>query len=469
MYKKSFVSINFAPKRLQILQLNAAKNRIVKSGSVSLPPNLISGYKVTDINALSTIIKDSWKRLGIKEKYVGLVVPEFSTFTKSLKLPKLSVHELNEAVRWQSSDFLPGGGEEMTLDWKIIKEEVSEYQLLVAAIPTPVLAGYSEAVESAGLYPVAVETPSLSLVRLAAGPDSKLLIYSNGGEAILIAAYGEKILASIVTGSADQNGVLLSALQMSKHYEAEPPKKVLIGGLELSQKLHDELKANLKLPIEWLKTNITGMPQQELQDYLIPISMQMKDPTEPQNEFSINLLPPTWVKRYETKRFRRRVRTILSIVTLIAGACLGIAIFSYLMLNRQVVELQSGETQNGNLPVELSEKVKSINAASDKIVKIKNGSQSAIEVINILASAAANGVEIKTYDITIDEGRVIISGNAAKREDLVNFKQNIEKNGNFSPIAIPISVYERESNLDFELDFLYLPATPKKSQPVKIK
>ena len=451
------------------MQLNSNKTKVVKYASLDMPPNLITGYKVSNTATLAKFLKDAWKKYGFKEKYVGIVVPEFSTFTKSVMLPKLSVHELNEAVRWQSSDFLPQASEDMTMDWKIIKTIGNEYQVLVAAIPTEVLAGYSESFESAGLSPIAVETPSLSLVRVATRTEQCLLIYSNSGEAILIAAEGQRIMGSVVVGSSDQNAILISAIQMSKHYESGPPKKILIGGLEISKKLHDDLVANLKLPVEWIKMAIGGLTQEALQEYLVPISMQLKDPTEPDDENTINLLPVTWVKQYENKRFKRRVSSLLLVTTAATVASLAITAGSYLFMGRQITTLSNLKQESGGIPVDLENKVKAINISSEKIIKAKQGSASAITVINKINEAKNQGIRLSKFDVVIDEGQVLVAGRAVTREDLINFKQTLEKNKDFGPIQIPISVLEKEKDIDFELNLVYLPTALKKGQTRKVR
>ncbi len=100
MLKRTFVSISFSsPYRVQVLQLNASRKGIKKLAAIDLPEGLIKNFRVTDEEALAQILTQIWKKGGFKEKSVGLVVPESSTLTKILKLPKLRTSELDEAVR----------------------------------------------------------------------------------------------------------------------------------------------------------------------------------------------------------------------------------------------------------------------------------------------------------------------------------------------------------------------------------
>jgi hypothetical protein len=302
--KKSFISICFYSSKLQVLQLDNKKNGVEKFASINLPKGLISNYKVRDKASLAKIVGGVWKQLGLPDKSVGLVVPEFSTFTKSVSLPKLEVKELDEAVRWQAHEFLPSS-RDIVMDWKIYKKADKVYHIMVVAISEDVLSGYVDAVSLAGLYPLVVETPSLSLVRISDGnPTGKLAIYANYGEAILAISYGEEIIGSSVIASINQDEILRTAFQMLSHYREIEVKRIEVGGPEISKKLFSDLQTKLGRKVGWIKPGIVGMSSQQVQDFLIPISLQMKDPAEPANETTINLLPPKWAKQYQSKRFK---------------------------------------------------------------------------------------------------------------------------------------------------------------------
>ena len=108
--KKTFVSLSFTSTKLQVLQLSANKKKIVRFGNVDIPKGLVEGSKVTDTAKMSLVVKSALKQFGIREKLAGIVVPEFSTYTRTLTLPNLPVKELDEAVSWKMKEFLPNAG-----------------------------------------------------------------------------------------------------------------------------------------------------------------------------------------------------------------------------------------------------------------------------------------------------------------------------------------------------------------------
>ena len=86
---KPFISVYFTPHHLQILQLNRS-GKVRQVASVAIPPGLILRHAVEDKETLAKILRSSWKKLGIKERVVGLIIPEFITLTKLITVPKLT-------------------------------------------------------------------------------------------------------------------------------------------------------------------------------------------------------------------------------------------------------------------------------------------------------------------------------------------------------------------------------------------
>jgi hypothetical protein len=135
---------------------------------------------------------------------------------------------------------------------------------------------------------------------------------------------------------------------------------------------------------------------------------------------------------------------------------------------RWVQDLEKSDSiQAMTLSDALTEEVKQINNTATKVITITSASKLPQELIYDINKAKPNGVRVSEYKFDFDLGSVLISGEANNRQDLVAFKQNLEARKNFSKVSIPVSSLEKETNLDFEATFVYLPVVSKK--PVKIK
>ncbi len=465
MFQKSFVSVFFSSERIQIVQLDSKKKSLKKRTFLKLPSGIITNYAVKDKKALAELLRGVWRSAGIGERSVGIVVPEFSTFTKNMVLPKIDMGELDEAVRWQIQDYLPSGSQDMVLDWKIVASDDENYQVLVVAIPREVLAGFVDSVGLANLYPLAVETPSLSLVRIAPGARGRLILYGSSGEVTLVVAHGDKILGSSVVNTSDGTDIAQTAMQIVKHYKTVEVEKILIGGLGFSQEHLASLQKKLGKEVSWIKANISGVTPEEFQEYLIPISAQLKDPAEPRDETTINLLPPDWVKVYQDKKTKSELISLTLVASAITLGCLWAASGTLFVMNQKLSSLASNETGGENLidknVQEVVGQIKSINEIITKVDKILSARVSPNHVIDTINSLKPSGVTISDYNLELDAGKISLKGKAASRQDLINFRKALEDHADFSRVSIPVSSLEAETDLEFSLNLVYGQAATK--------
>jgi Tfp pilus assembly protein PilN len=460
MIKKAFVSLFFVANRLEILKLNSSKKKAEVFATIDLPQGLIVNHEVKDTNALAEILKKLWKKLHIREKSVGIVVPEFSTFTKVLMLPKLEMSELDEAARWQSQEYMPIALDDMVLDWKIIGEKPSEYQVLVVAIKESVLAGYVNATALAGLFPLVVETPSISLARIANGDFAKVIIYALSDEIILTLTVGEKVLSSTVVSYEESSQVVPLISQMIRYNKEVKVEKIYIGGVGIQTDFLKEFCEKNQISVEKISLKMGGLSEEDSQRYLIPIALQFKDPAEPSSSATINLLPEPVVKKYERKRFNLQLWGLLMIVTFMVVISFVASLGTYMFFIQQISSKKSQVsvvTNTYSKNKDATVKIKSINDASNSVLAVLATTQQPAEIFNIIYKSKPEGVKITSYRIDYEKGGVTLSGVSATRDDLISFKQSLEKTGLFGQILLPLSAFEIENDLEFALSFVYTP------------
>src|SRR3989304_4834160 len=470
MQRKSFVAISFGQQKLQVVKLNSQKTKVEKFAGVDLPQGLIADYKVVNIEGLATVIKNVWRELKLSEKTVGLVVPEFSTFVKPITLPKIELSELDEAVRWQAQEFLPSGTTGMVMDWMIVSETPDKFNILTLAMKQEILAGYVDSVSLAGLFPLLVKTPAIILTALSGlEPIGKLIVFSNFGETILVVADGQKILGSSVIGIEEKADVPRVASQIIRHYRDIEVKKFYVGGGDISQAFAGELQKSLGRPVEVLKTNIHGLPPDQVQKYLIPVALAQAKSVGPSDEKTINLLPFNWVRKYENRRLSAQIWGLLTISACVVFLCLVLTASIYFYLGRQEASLtQENNARQEGTPKEITERVLEINESATKVLAISEVAKTPQEVINAILKAKPIEVTINHYELDLDTGKLILSGVAGPRESLVKFKEGLEENKDFSPINIPISSFEKEEDFEYKMSFIYIPASKKVGNTPKI-
>lgn len=459
MFRKSFVSIYFLPDRLLIFHLAPNKRRVIKHGQVILPSGLIKNNRIQNITGLAKVISSAWQKLHIKEKAVGIALPEFSTFTKYFKLPALPISELDEAIRWQAQEYLPSSTEKMILDWKITKREKSGHEVLIVAVEKEVLTEYVATCEEAGLFPLMVETPSICLSRFSEKEEGGvLMIYRDFGEFILVLSEGEKIIGTSTQQDVDFEGVLKVASKMINHYSDTQVTKVLVGG-EGSADYKEKISSTLKIETVQVDPDLGGISKEDVQKNLIPLSLQTMDPDEPSSPATLNLLPGTLVEKYKFERVKVQMWSLTLTITLFVWISFFVTLGSYFFMVQSINDLKASKesTSSQQNTEKYLEDIKSINEISNKTLEIKKTTVAPQVILNYLFSSIPDGVVINEYDLDLDKGEIRVVGTSPDRVTLIQFKENLESKEEIDSVEIPISSFESEADLDFSLSFLYLP------------
>ena len=460
MNNNSFVSIYFTIGKIFIVKLKPSKKRVELYATVDLPSNLIHNHEVTDVKLLADILSRVWKKLRIKERLVGIVIPEFSTFTKAIDLPKLEPEEIAEAVKWQAEEYIPLELDDMLLDWKRIKENKDGIRVLVVAVNKSLLTGYISSIDMAGLLPLVVETPSISLVRTAGSEvEVKLVIYFSPDEIIISLSKGEEILTSSVIDSNSSASVLVSTIaRIIRHFDEVSIQKIFVGGVPANNSFLTEISKNFKAPLEKLNFKLSGISENDIQKYIIPISLQYKAPHEPKSEETVNLLPLEIIDKYKKKRLGIQLWGLMLTVTLIVMGCLMALTGTYLYFLQRLSKYKNIDTLSSasyQKSKTASNEIKSINMLADRTLKIDSVSVYPQEILNLIYQKKSDAIAILSYKIDLEKGEILINGLAQGRDSLFEFKERLEEDGSFTNIVLPISSYQQGENIEFQMGFVY--------------
>lgn len=470
MFSKSFISIYFLPDRILLLRLSPNKKKVKKFGEVEIPPGLLKDYRIVDPDSLSKILSSAWSKLHIREKVVGVVIPEFSTFTKYFKLPGLSASEIDEAVRWQAQEYLPGGLENTILDWKITSKDKTGTEVMTVSVDKDILTEYTNVIEKAGLFPMKVETPSVCLLRYSKSEVGGILtIYRNFGETILVLSEGEKIVGTSIQQTNNLREILSDASKMLKYYKDIKVEKVLVGGSGVEENL-DNIATSLEKKVQIIDPMISGLESMVVQKNLIPISMQFEDAEQPSDPSTLNLLPVNLVDKYKSRKVKNQVWSITLTITLFVWISFFMTLTAYLFMNQSISNLKAevGEGKSLTATNPLQE-IESINKISKNVIKIKNATVSPQSILNNINLSKPSGISINDYSLDLDKGEIRLQGFATNRVALIEFKEDLENVGDFEKVDIPISSFEAETNLEFSLTFNYVPISSTiKQKQIKI-
>lgn len=240
------------------------KNAIVAGYGVNrFDPKIIKDGVIVDIPAMAKSAHELFDKFVIGEistRRVAMSIPAMHTFTRTIKLPKLTNKELEDAVRMEAEQYIPVPVDDLYMDYSITSTTETEIELLAVAVPKKIVDSYVALAKVLGLELVALEATIASSSRLFVHTelsDVPTVIIDYGSVSSDITIFDHGI---IVTGTAGGGGdnftdLISEALDISKS-EAQVIKAKY--GLSYSKK-QKEITTALKPTLEQILKEIRRM------------------------------------------------------------------------------------------------------------------------------------------------------------------------------------------------------------------
>lgn len=457
MLNQPFVSIYFGKDCLQVVSLDQKKYKVKNICSAKIPSGTIKNNTVVDTKIVSKIISDIWSKTKINEKFVSLIIPEYSTFIKTVNLPNIELSEIKEALSWNLQEILPTPPEKTVVDWKIIAKNEKGYEVLVVSVEKSVLDSYLTPVEDAGLLPLMVEIPSVSLSKLIdSKEETQILIYVGSAESVFLFQSEGKLIGSSIVFDDNPGEIVKTAKRMVLHYDKFKVNRILLAG-DIKNDLQNNLSESIKAPVDLIDSKFSNVEESIIKKYLIPISSQMQKPNIPEDPFSINLLPDNFVSDYKNIQSRLQVWSLTLASSLFVWIAFLGTLFSYLIINEN---LKNAKINLTNTPVDKNsiqqtvDKIANINKLTEKVMAVKTQTDPT-KLLNEIFSSKPDGITINSYDIDFDKGLGIVSGIALDRNVLVKFRNDLDNLEIISSAELPVSSFEMDTNLEYQIKFSF--------------
>ncbi len=174
-------------------------------------------------------------------------------------------------------------------------------------------------------------------------------------------------------------------------------------------------------------------------------------------KISLDLLPQN--KKDEVRRgklFREILHEeVLFIFPLLVLIVILISVFYLLKIQRDANNLTYETQQKQSQYQELNKydkAFKEINAASSFLIKIEGGHLHWANILNHLSWVIPNGIIVDNF--ASKNYNIYLTGRAAKRDQLLELKRNLENSACFKDINVPLSDFVVKENVNFQMDFV---------------
>ncbi len=166
------VGLDIGSKNIRVVAMSRSRGKpaITHYGKIAVPPGAIGEGEITDVAAISELLKELWRKAKISQREVHLGVANQKVIARLIEFPYMTREELEGAIEFQAQEFIPIPLEEAVLDFEILGEVITEegerkVEILLVAAQKEMVYRYVEALEGAGLKPIAVDFSSLAIAR----------------------------------------------------------------------------------------------------------------------------------------------------------------------------------------------------------------------------------------------------------------------------------------------------------------
>ncbi len=160
---------------LKVVELRRTRTdtTLVTLGGAPTPEGAFEGNVVANPKLLGRAIADLCKASRVKAGKAAIAVPGSSTFSKRLRMPRMNLADLSQAIRAEATNFIPDDVAAVKLDFQVLgKVAENEVEVLVVAVKEEVVEGYLAAASEAGMEIVVVDVDCFALQNCFEAGDS---------------------------------------------------------------------------------------------------------------------------------------------------------------------------------------------------------------------------------------------------------------------------------------------------------
>lgn len=444
-------ALRITPEKVTITR--STKTKLLGHQQVGLNPGVIVNGEVVDTGGLKVALEQLLKQMVLPDKFVTVGVPEHAVFVKTFSVHELPDSEVLAKIIWESEQELPLSPDDLYLDWSWLPGSTDQVQLV--AIPRTVLDGYLKVIGELGLIPLAVESTSMTLRRLVKPAEQTLLVMeADTVSTLIIVEANLGINLSVVsqsTGPGKLSEDLASVVgEMIGFYQKKSGQTV--GQLWFTGEFSNQV-ANLlpkEIPSQPLQVEAQVSPEASLGWSLA--QMPVAPPNDPR---TINLIPPNIQANYDQatahhlqKRLLIMVAIFLLILNLVSGGLV-------VEIMRRQAALGSPGADTVASEDDLLGKIQLINQKSQAVVQIVTQKLVYSQVLNQVLTLIPAGLTINYLKMDATNNQGTLRGTAQTQQQVLDLKAALEGNPRFSQVNLPLSVLEKQENLDFSLTFIW--------------
>lgn len=165
------VGLDVGSSAIKLVQLQGTKSGIAlyKAGSAPTPPEAVKGGVIVDPLAVAKAIGSLLEALQVEGSAVAAGIAGPTVVVREVPLPVMSDRQLRKSIQWEARNYISFPVEDSVVEFQVLDRPAassgSQMRVMLVAAPRDMVDSQVEAIELAGLEPLAVEIQPFASLR----------------------------------------------------------------------------------------------------------------------------------------------------------------------------------------------------------------------------------------------------------------------------------------------------------------
>lgn len=417
-----------------------------------LPANVVSEGVVVNRVLLAKTIKSILTKAKLNTDYAIVAIPDDQIYLRIFSFPKtVDESRIKEAMSLSSSFQLPIKTEDVYLDWEQIKSNKSVNEVLLSAIPKTVANGYIEALNLAGVKPIALESHLSSIARAIKTDSDEATIFTketdDDATVFLLKERTVRFSRAIPTRFISKNKFKEEVKKIKSSFEAEmskDAKPITVVDID-SASIRDEY------------ANLTELTEPKTK-WLVALGAAIRGSIPEGADKMISLLPIKTEDAYayhKAETFAELVRNVTIGISIFFITAFLFVYFFILSLSQNVNQsIASSSTETISSEIISKEGfINNVNSLTNTSKVILSETPTWSIFLDEIHRLSTQGIIISTLGASSLTSPISMNGTAKDRATLNMFKKTLQESPMLTDITIPITNIGQRENITFSVSF----------------
>ncbi|MGE5593214.1 MAG: type IV pilus assembly protein PilM [Betaproteobacteria bacterium] len=156
---------------IKVVEITKTKGavEITRAGVHPTPEGTVSEGSVLDPPRVADAVREAMRAAGIRSNEVYAAIAGDDVVVRHALFPRMPREELAQAVKWDAGAYIPYPARDASIDYDIIgppPDSPDKLEVMIVAAPKKLVQSHVEAMQLAGLYPLALDIQPITLDRI---------------------------------------------------------------------------------------------------------------------------------------------------------------------------------------------------------------------------------------------------------------------------------------------------------------